>query len=180
MNNPALQRRVDQILATAPQRVFLSGIAVATVLTTSLALGLSSDAADGWLVVLVSLFALGSVLQPDDHLGLVTIMLVVVHWLVAGLPVVSAWSLGVAASIVIFHSLLAIMAVTPHTADLPMALLVVWLRRLVVVGASTLGVWLLVVGFERRNIDGDLGLSVAAYAALIVAIVALRLAYRSP
>lgn len=180
MNNPALQRRADQILATAPQRVFVGAVTVAVALVTSLALARSSTAADGWLVVLVTLFAIGAVLQPDDHLGLVTIVLLGAHWIAADHSTTSPWSLAIAGSILLFHSLLAVMAVTPHTADVPPALLVRWSRRGLVVGVVAVGVWGLAVVLDRREAPGNLGLSVAAYFAVVLAMIALHTAQRHP
>ncbi len=174
MSTSSLQYRLDAIMATAPQRLVLGGLAALVPTLLSIGMAVASERSDAWLVVIVAASAIGAAMQPDDHLGLVTIGLVSIHWLSIGASVVSPWAIVVAAGLLVFHSLLALMGGTPHTSTLPRGLFVVWLRRLVFVLLPTIGVWLLVTVLERRDIPGNVAVSVAAFAALTAAVVLLQ------
>ncbi len=171
MSTSSLQYRLDAIMATAPQRLALGALAAVVPTSISIGLALASERSDAWLVVIVAASAIGAAMQPDDHLGLVTIGLVSVHWLSIGASVVSPWVIVVAAGLLLFHSLLALMAGTPHTSTLPPALVLIWLRRLVLVLIPTVGVWLLVMVLDRRDLPGNVAVSVAAFVALAVVVI---------
>ncbi len=174
MTNPRLQEHLDQLLATTRQRWLLAGSAVLSVVLASAAMALSSDHTDEWVVFVVFVLAVGTTVEPDDHLALVVMAVVVVHWLTLGLDVVSPGALAVAVVLLLFHVLIALMAVTPHAAVVHPEILRRWLGRGVTVVGVTLGVWLLIVTLEGRNRPGSVVASAAAFVVLSVAIVALR------
>jgi hypothetical protein len=169
-----LQEALDQALATTRQRWLLGVVAVLTALVASGSMALASEGADGWVVILVGVLALLATIWPDDHLALVVITVVVLHWLAFRADVVSAWSMGIAACLLVFHTLIALMAATPHTAVVHPVVLRRWLARSGVVAVATGAVWVLVVLFERRNAPGNAALSIAAFAVVAAAAIALR------
>jgi hypothetical protein len=137
-------------------------------------MSVASDVSDAWVVVLVAALSLGVVAQSDSHLALVVMTVVVAQWLALGEDVTSPWSVAVAAHLFLFHTLVALTAVTPHDSTVDPAVLCRWLARSGVVAASTGAVWLLVVAFESRDAAGNVALSVAAFSALAGAIVTFR------
>ncbi len=175
MTTGRLQAQLDQMLATTKQRWFLGGLAVLSVVLASASMALGSDHTDGWVVVLVGVLAVVAAVLPDDHLALVVMAVVVMHWLSLDPDVASPWSMAIAGCLYLFHTVIALMAVTPHSAVVDPAILRRWLARSVVVVASTGAVWALVAAFERRDAPGDVALTVVSLAVLTAAIVALRL-----
>jgi DNA-binding transcriptional regulator YiaG len=73
----------------------------------------------------------------------------------------------------VFHTLLALMAATRHTAPIDMRILRRWATRSVLVVAATLGVWVGVLWFEGRETSGSAALTLLALIVIAVGILAL-------
>ena len=174
MNTRRLQRLLDQLLATTTQRLLLVALAVGTVVVASASLAKSTSLADTWVVFVVAVLALVGAVEPDEHLATIVMAIVVFHWLVLDQDTASPWSLAIGASLFIFHTLVALMAVTPHTSVIGRTVLVRWLTRSIVPAVAMIGTWLLVVAFERRDSPGNVALSTAALAVLAAAVVTFR------
>ena len=174
MTTRRLQQQLDQALAATAQRWLLGGVAALAATLASATMTMRSTHGDGWVVVVVAVLAVVAAIQPDEHTALIVVAIVVMHWLAVGGGVDSAWSMAIAGALFVFHTVIALMAVTPHTAVVHSAILRRWLVRSAVMIPATVGVWILVGVFERREAPGNAALSALAFAILAVAVVALR------
>ncbi len=174
MNVTQLQTALDQTRSTAMQRWVLIIVSIASIVSASAAIARASDVADTWVVFFVAGLAGVVAAEPDEHLGLVLMGIVLFHWITLDQAVTSPWSMALAAALHLFHTTVALMAVTPHTAVVQRDVVVRWAARSVAVAVSTLGVWLLVVAFEQREAPGNVALSAMAFAVLAGAVVAFR------
>lgn len=174
MNAVKLQAGLDQVLATSLQRVVLMLVSVVSIVAASAAIAGSTEFADTWVVFVVAFIACVVAAEPDEVLGLLLMGIVLFHWALVGDDLTTPWMLAFAGCLHVFHTTVALMAVTPHTADVHRDVFVRWTARSMVVAGSTVGVWVLVVAFERQQAPGNLVLSVMALAVLAAAVVGFR------
>jgi hypothetical protein len=79
-----------------------------------------------------------------------------------------------ALSLLVFHTLVALMAVTPICAVVDRVVVARWLWRCGAVATATVAMWLVVVLVDGRNADGNAALTAAAFGTAAVLVVALR------
>lgn len=180
MRTARLQRGLDQVLATTRQRLCLGSLAVGVIVGTSLVMARATPFNDTWVVFLVAALAMVVAVEPDEHLATIVMVVVVLHWLALGEEVTSPWAMPVAVALLTFHTVVALLAVTPHTSVVERTVLLRWLTRSLAAGAATVATWLAVVVFERRSLPGNTALSVAAFASVTAAVVAFRLVTSAP
>lgn len=173
MSTAKLQVRLDQLMATSRQRWMLAVLVVASITLSSLAIARATPFADTWVVYCVAAIAIVVAADPSEQLGLFLMSVVLFQWLTSGQPVTSPWAMAFALTLHLFHTVVALIAVTPHTAAVDRAVLWRWSIRSVVIACLTVGVWFAVVGFERRELPGNVALSVMAFAVLAAAVVSL-------
>lgn len=174
MNVTQLQRTLDQTRSTTPQRWALIVVSIVSIVSASAAISMASEATDTWVVYFIAMLAVVVAIEPDEHLGGVLMGLVLLHWVTLDQAVTTPWSMALAMSLHVFHTTVALMAITPHTAVVHRDVLRRWIGRSVVVATATVGVWILVVGFERQEAPGNVALSVLAFAVLASAVVSFR------
>ena len=80
----------------------------------------------------------------------------------------------------VFHSVIALMAVTPINAHIRGSLLRRWLRRSGYVVAATVGVWAIVFVMDQRRATGSAVLTVVGFATLTVLILTMRVCSATP
>lgn len=102
-------------------------------------------------VVIVAL-ALGCAWAPDTHLGMLVILLIGIHWLVAVDDVTTPWAVGTGLAIAVLHLAAAGASVGPPAAAWTRAMKVRWGRRLGLAAASTVPVWLVVDLADRAAV----------------------------
>lgn len=162
MMTAGLQRWLDTAATASPQRWTLGTIAIASVAAAVVAGAIGSGDRVGWFSVAIVTLAAVAVIQAGSHTATAVIALVVVQWLSATDDVTTARSLVVAVSLLTFHGLLALMAVTPHSATVHPRILRRWARRSGLVVAATTAVWVLVRVFERRESEANPHLTLLA------------------
>lgn len=172
MSQGRLQQGLDRLRATSGQRRVLVVTAIVSAVVASFVAGAGPTPPLVWIVVVVS--AVAAAMAPDTHTGLFVVAIVVWQWLAAVDDVASVRSLGVAIALFVFHSLLALMAVTPGTAAIHRDVLIRWLRRGGWVNAGTVAVWALVAVFEGRNAPGSATLTATGMVVTAAAILVLR------
>ncbi len=169
-----LQLWIDRLWLVSGQRwlfVALSLGCVAGASTiTALVTGSPSDVGTALMVGL----AVVAVIRPDSHGALVVEVAVVWQWLAAHDDVTTPWVMPFAVLLFVFHSAVALMAVTPIAAHVDGLLLLRWLRRCGAVVAATVGVWTIVVVMEQRRAPGSAALTVAGFMTLTVLILVMR------
>ncbi len=169
-----LQARLDQALATSLHRWVLMLLAVVPLVVASAGIARATPYPDTWVVYFVAVIAVVVAVEPSEQLGLVLMSIVLFQWLTLDVSVTSPWTIALGLGLHVFHTSVALMAVTPHTASLHRDIVIRWLGRSVVVVVATVGVWFLVVALERRAIPGNVALSVTSFGVLAAAVVAFR------
>ena len=147
------------------------------VVSSLVAVGCTRLAADDpvpALEIVIAVFALICASYPDNHLGLVTVVIIGFHWVVAVDDPATPWSIGVAISLAVLHTSMAAASVAPITAPWTRAMYRRWGRRLLLVAAATVPAWALAAVFSRADIPGSPALLVAALLALGVGVVWAR------
>ena len=150
-------------------RVLTPVIAVAPLLVWTCSL-LAGAAFSLWTLLVVVVLTLLTVLEPDSHAGLSTVLFLGWYWFShvfthAGDPV-SPWALGAALCLLAFHSATAARATAPGTADLDQAFWRRWLSRVAIIAVGTGCVWGLTAVLASRQPAPE-GLILAAFAALV-------------
>jgi len=159
---------IDEFLATSAQQWLVRLVAVVTPMGAVLA---ASAANERWWPVglfLVAWLGVVSAVRPDTPLALVTIVVVVWHWLVAVDGVSTPWLPIASICLLLFHGVIALLATVPTGGELPVATLGQWARRGALGGCLTVTVWGLVVLLDRREAAGN-GLLTAVALAIVAA-----------
>jgi hypothetical protein len=130
-----------------------------------------------FVLALVMGLAIASCAQPDSHVAVAVPVVAVWHWIASIGASTSGWTIVVALCLFVFHTIVALMATTPARGTIDRRSLSRWLRRTLAVVLATVGVWLLVLLVEQRQLAGSAlvtatGLVVAI--SLLVAVVAPR------
>lgn len=184
LSTPSLQDRLDEILHASRQQWALRAMAVLAPLAAVLA---AAQAARSWWpfgLVLVPILSVASILRADSGWPMLVPLVVVWHWLAAVDDLATPWLPVAASCLLVHHVVVALAATVPVGGRLPDATLRLWATRSAVGVAMTIGMWALVVAFERREAPGNgllTGLALAVVAAAAVAIRARSLpAERTP
>ena len=161
-----LQRLIDLARAASPQRWRVGTLAVASALVAAIAAGFGIGPL---LAVMVALPAVVAVVNPGTQLGIAVMVIVIVEWLGSGGSVTSPAVVVLALGLFVFHTAIALLAITPHGAGAPTVVLRRWVQRSGVVAAVTVGMWTFVVVLEQRAPPPDGFLVVLSLGALAVA-----------
>lgn len=182
MNDSVLQSWLDRIALTSAQRWGLIALAVlSTAVASVVAAGVGGHQRVDVTLVIAAV-ALAATLRADGHTALVAVALVVWQWAVSADDVATPWSIAVAVCLLVFHSTIALMAVTPITATVDRGVCRAWITRGAWVMAATIAVWAVVVVFDQSSGANGVVLTVAAFAVLTGLVLAARwqLAKRTP
>lgn len=105
----------------------------------------------------------------DTHMGLIVILLLAAEWVVRVDDALSAWSIGIAALIGVFHTALTFAGIAPAGARLRRSIYVPWIRRgLLSIGLPVVA-WAAVVALSQLDLGGHAVLVAAALIALAIA-----------
>lgn len=172
-----LQHWLDTLRATSPHRWALGAVAVLAVVAAIAVSLVGSGRSFGWFGLTIVVTAFVATIQAGSHTGFAVIALVALFWLGTVDDVTSPRSMIVATCLFVFHTALALMAVTPHSSSIHPDVLRRWLARSTPVVVATVVVWVLVGVFDRRDAEADPALTLLAL--LCVGASALVLARRS-
>ena len=169
-----MQRLIDRLWLVSWQRWILIAVSVlaATAATTFTALAAGNQT--GVMVVLVVGLAIGAAASPDSHTALAVEVLVVWHWLASADEPTTVWVVPMAWCLLTFHTVIALMAVTPITADVDRAVLVRWSGRTAAVALAVGAMWALVVAMDERDAAGNTALTMLGFVTLTALVVATR------
>jgi len=169
-------------VATQLQRMSLQrwSLAFAGLLAATLAAvttGIAGSGQSPLVLALVVGLAGAAIAQPDSHIAIGVPVVTLWYWTASTGASTNPSSLVVAVCLFAFHTVVALMAMTPPRATIDPRSGARWLRRCLVVVLATVGVWLLVVLVGRRQLPGSAtvtatGLVVAT--TLMVAFIASR------
>ncbi len=168
-----LQRWIDAATTASPQRWAFGIAAVGTIALALLVTLSDTDGGFGWFAGLTVVLAAAAAIQGGSHTAAVVLALVILQWMYAVDDVTTPRSLVLALCLLAFHSLLALMAVTPHSTTVHPGVLRRWAQRVMSVAAATTIVWVLVRVFEQRDAAANSQLTLLALLAAGAGIVAL-------
>ena len=152
----------------------------AVVAATAAPIVTSSAAGSGqspFVLALVVGLAVTSIAQPDSHVAVAIPVVVVWHWIASTGASTTGWALVVALCLLVFHTIVALLATMPALATIDRRSGSRWLRRSVAVGLATVGVWLLVLLVDQRQLAGSALVTATGFIvalSLMVALVAPR------
>ncbi|HEY6531697.1 MAG TPA: hypothetical protein VIY72_05300, partial [Acidimicrobiales bacterium] len=155
------------------QRWGLGALAVVAAVGASASAGFADGHLPVVLLLVVALLAVVAVVMADSYVASVVIAVVVVQWFVETDGAASAWSLAAATGLVVFHLLVALMAVTPSNAIVAAPVLVRWARRGGAVLGATVAVWGAAAALDGRSVPGSVALVLVALVALTGVVVAV-------
>ena len=171
MNTERLQEFIDLARVVSPQRWRLGFLAVTSATVAAVAAGFGIGP---FLVLMVVIPAVISTISAGTQTAVVVVLIVVVEWLGSADDVTSPAALVIALALFVFHAILALLAVTPHSASVSPVVLRRWVQRSSFVGGSTIALWVFVLVLEQREPPPDGALLMLALSVLAVAAWAAR------
>ena len=173
MNPSALQRMVDELLATSAQQWLLRLVAVVAAFGAIAAAAMANDRWWPFGVVVVVSFSLASAIRPDTHLPFIVIVVIAAHWLATVDDLATPWLPTAGVCLLVFHTVIALAATVPIGGQLPTGVIGRWLWRSALGAGVTVGVWVVAVVFEQRDQTGNglltgLALAIVATAAVMI------------
>lgn len=168
-----LQRWLDTAAMASRQRWALGSVAVAAILVALTATLAGTDDRFGWFSMTTVVLAAVAAVQPGSHAAAVVLAAAVLQWVPAAGDLSTPRSLLVALCLITFHSVVALMEVTPHSATVHREVLRRWALRGGVVAVATTLVWLLARVLERRGSAANPNLTLLAVLAAAAGVVTL-------
>jgi hypothetical protein len=156
MNVGRLQGWIDRLWLVSGQRWLFIAVSLGCVAGASTVTALASGRQTGVVVALMVAFAM------------------VWQWLATTDDATSPWTIPFAVLLLVFHTLIALMAVTPVNVRVPVSLLGRWARRVCLVAVATVGVWVIVVITDQRRAPGSVALTALGFVTLAALIVVAR------
>jgi hypothetical protein len=169
-----LQLWIDRLWIVSAQRWLFIAVALACVAGASTVTALASGTQTGAVVALMLALAVVAVVRPDSHAALAVAVTTVWQWLATTDDATSPWTIPFAALLLVFHTLIALMAETPINARVPVSLLGRWAWRVCSVVAATVGVWAIVVVLDQRHAPGSVALTAMGFVTLAALILVAR------
>jgi hypothetical protein len=174
MNAGQLQQWLDQLAIVSAQRWVFAALAVASVVGAFTSAAIVGGDQVGFVLVLLVGLAVAAVIRPDSHTALLVETVVVWQWLAGTDDVTSPGVVVVGSGLFVFHTVIALMAVTPSSAVVDRVLVRRWVRRCVYVLIATGAMWLVVVVMVDRRAPGNALLSSLALLVLAAFALAVR------
>jgi hypothetical protein len=171
MNPMSLQQWVDDFLATSRQQWLLRLVVVISPVAAVLAAAAATGRWWPFGLLMVAILATASAIRPDTHTALGVVLLTVWYWSARVDAVDTPWLPVAGICLLVFHSVVALSATIPTGGEVPRATLGNWLRRTALGGCATLGMWVLVVVFDRGDAAGNGGLTALALMVIVGAAV---------
>lgn len=174
MNSAKLQGWIDELHGTSRQQWWLRLVTVLAPLGALFAV--TAEVGTWWPfgLVVVTVLACASAIQPDSHTALVAIAVCAAHWLITVDRVDTPWLPAASVCLLAYHAVNALAAAFPTGGKVPTPTLVRWLRRTMFGASVTVGMWLLVVLLDRRDAPGNGLLTALALAILAGAMFMIR------
>ena len=174
MNADQFQRWIDQLALVSAQRWAFAALAVASAAGAYTTAAVVGGDQVGFVLVLLAGLALAAVVRPDSHTALAVETVVVWQWLAGADDVTNPGVFVVGSGLFVFHTVIALMAVTPSSAVVDRVLVWRWLRRCGWVLIATGAMWAVVVVMVDRRAPGSALLSSLALLALAAFAVVIR------
>ena len=174
MNVGRLQMWIDRLWLVSGQRWLFIASSLCCVAGASTVTALASGTQTGVVVALMVALAIVAVVKPDSHAALAVAVAMVWQWLATTDDATSPWTIPFAVLLLLFHTLIALMAVTPTNVHVPVSVLGRWVWRCCFVAAATVGVWVIVVVMDQRRAPGSVALTALGFVTLAALILVAR------
>ena len=174
MNIEYLQDVLDRLRVTSGQRWLFVAVAVVCAVGASTMTALAAGHQTGVVLALVFGFSATACARADSNTALATTGIILWQWIGTVDDATSTWAVGTALCVFVFHTLIALMAVTPITATVVPSVLRRWLGRMVLVALATLAMWAGVVVLDQRQTSGSVVLTFAGFVALTALVFLIR------
>ena len=174
MNSNSLQRWIDEFLETSGQQWLLRVVAVLAPVGAVLAAAAANERWWPFGLFVATVLAIASAIRPDTHTALVVVVAIVWHWSTTVDDLGTPWLPVASVCLLVFHAVTALSATMPIGGELPLATVKRWLRRVAIVAAATVSMWVLVLVLERREAEGNGLLTGAALAIVALGAVFIR------
>lgn len=166
MNEGILQYWLDQLALTSLQRWALMAVAVLSMLSASAAAMVVGGQMQLAVAAPIAMFSISAALRTDSHTALAAELLLLWQWFISVEDATTPWAIAVAACVLVFHTTIALMSVTPISAKVDGDVWRAWVARGLLLMVATIGVWVLVVLFDESDTGNDVPLTMAALAVL--------------
>lgn len=179
MSGTAVYRaRLTTATAAAPRhRVAMRAIVLVATVGGIASVGLAGGHANGLIALVVVVLAVFAGARPDSDVGALVIAIVIPHWYVAVGANALAWAVVPALCVLVAHSALAALAVTPSPCFLPRASGIRWAAHAGLVMVATGAVWAVTWYLSSLNGNGQQPVTVLGF--LVLAATALVLGQRA-
>ena len=174
MSSGRLGRMAHQLGHVSRQRWGLIAAALIAAAAASTSTALAAGHQTSVVFALIIGLAVASVMSPDTHAATAVEVIVVWQWLASTDDPTNAWAIPTALCLFLFHTVVALMAVTPTNANVDRSMLLRWSRRSAYVVVATIGMWALVVVLHERRASGSAAVTLAGFVMLTVLMVATR------
>lgn len=121
------------------------------------------------LEVIVASLGLITALWPDHHFGLLVVLLVGVHWLIAVDDATTPWVIAAAVSVALVHTAAAAASIAPPATPWSQAMTRRWIRRFGLITAASAPTLLMVLALEQTDPPTSPALLTAALLVLAIA-----------
>jgi hypothetical protein len=169
-----LQLWIDRLWLVSPQRWLFIALSLCCVAGASTVTALASGTQTAVAVALMLALAVVAVARPDSHAALGVEVAMVWQWLATTDSATTPWVIPFAVLLLVFHALIALMAVTPINARVPASLVGRWAWRGCPVVAATIAMWGIVVILDQRSAPGSVVLTALGFVTLAALIVVAR------
>jgi hypothetical protein len=175
-----LQLWIDRLWLISLQRWLFIAVSLGCVAGASAITTLAAGSQPSVAIALMVVLTIVAVIMPDSHAALAVEVAVVWQWLAATDDATTPWVIPFAVLLLVFHSVIALMAVTPINAHVRGLILLRWLRRSGYVVAATVGVWAIVLVMDQRRARGSVALTLVGFVTLTVLILTMRASSAMP
>ncbi len=165
---------IERLLLVSPQRWVLVAVALASAVAASWLAAAEEGHQTGIVLVIVVAMAIGATILPDSHAALFAVAVILWQWLASADDVLTPLAIPMALCLFVFHTAIALMAVTPISAHVDRSTIVRWVVRSSYVAFATVAMWVIVVVMNERRAPGSVTLTSVGFVTLTILILALR------
>ncbi len=169
-----LSHIVERLLLVSLQRWMLVAVALVSAVSASWLAATEEGHQTGIVVVIVVALAIGATILPDSHAALFVVAVILWQWLASADDVLTPLAVPMALSLFVFHTTIALMAVTPISAHVDRPSIVRWAVRSSYVAFATATMWVIIVVMNERRAPGSVTLTSVGFVTLTILILVLR------
>ena len=172
--NADLGARLGDVQLVSPQRWVFAATAMVAALGASVAASGRGEGASSTILLLVAALVVVSLIRPATHAPLLVMAIVIAQCVTTAEDPTTPLTIVVAFGLVVFHTVIGLMSITPHNAVVESAIVRRWSLRVLAVMVATVAMWLLTATLAQRDTAGSVVLTFVGFATLTVLIVAVR------